>query len=427
MSNPLCPLIPSPGTLATDALTNRADQSFLVALLNLLNTLIGPEILSVPNSFVFGGVTVCIAVLIFAALVAYVSTVLILTLQRFLSADSINDLASKIAGRWCGHLFSLATLTLTYSNGISYLIIGADSITTWLRMAGLGSWGTGLRRSLVVLVYCLVVPVALTIPRRMDFINTASAFAGLAQILFVIAIIIRGANYFHSHTFNPTCETGIFNLGFFNAFSIYSTLFALPSLILPQLQPFTPHLKPRYILLGTGFVLCGVIIVVPSTIGYLMFGIDTDPIILKSFPDSDSLIQAVRVGFFFVVNAAYVIQSLEVMTDLSEMIYSSHDPTVLPWRERSICLLLTNLPPIVVAMFMPNVRPVFEIGGALGGCLSNYFFPAVLYLRYTENRWYHWKSLPLLALAAFGIIAAIVGMYQGVVDAIDALRNHYTA
>jgi amino acid permease len=410
-----------PGAEAAATILAPADEPFIIALINLLNTLIGPEILGGPNAMTFAGVSISIGLMVTTALLSYAATVMVLNLQRFVQAESINDLATRLVGRWFGQLFSCITLALTITSSISYLIVGSDTVTTGLALVDAPAWRVGWRRSIVTAIYSIVLPVALTVPRRMDFIHTASAFAGIAQLFYMIVAIIRGVQYFQDNEINPTCETGFVNLHFFNGFSIYSTLFALPAVILPQLHDFSPSLKRRYWLLGAAFVICVTVDMVSSAILYLMFGIDTSSISLNSFPSSDPLVGICRVGFFLVVNAAYVIVALQIMTDWAGVIYDSHDPTALPGKQRIVCLVLTNVPPVLFAMVLSDVRPVFEIGGAFGGCLSNFFFPPVLYFIFREYKWYQWRGMLLLVFAAFGVVSAGIGTYQAIMDAVSEL------
>lgn len=408
-------------------LQQRDYQSFPIALLNLLNTLIGPEILGVANSMIFCGLSFSVVLLMITALLSYIGTIFILNLQHMVQAESINDMATKIVGRWAGQLFSAITLFFTFSNQISYLIVGSETICTWLSLGHLDSWTHGWRRSIAVLAYSLALPVALSIPRQMEFIDTASMFAIVAQLTFVISMVYKGIKFFsfQHHSIHPTCETGVLNINFFNAFSIYSTLFALPAVVLPQLEPFTPKLKSRYWLLGTAFVLCFTIDIIPSAIGYLMFGDETNQILYSSFDKSDILMQVVRGGFFFVVNAAYPIVSLMVTTDLGSMIYNQHNPRELPWNKRIVCLLLANSLPVFIAMILPEVRPAFEIGGAFGGCLSNFFFPPLLYLIQLRKKWYHPMSIGLILFAVWGFVAMIVSTYEAVIDAIESFKGAF--
>ena len=400
-------------------------MSFPVALLNLLNLLIGAEILGVANSFTFCGLTISLFLMVFTALLSYVGTIIILNLQKRVAAESINDLATKIVGRWGGQLFSIITLFFTFSNQVSYLIVGSETVCTWLSLGKLDEWTVGWRRSLVVFVYALVLPVALSIPKQMEFIDTASMFAIVVQLFFVSSMIYQAIKHFiiEDGAVDPTAETGVFGIQFFNAFAIYSTLYALPAVVLPQLQPFTPNLRSRYRLLGAAFILCFTIDIVPSIIGYLLFGAKTDQIVLSSFPANDILMQVVRSGFFFVVNASFPLVALSILTDLGAIIFNEHNPRKLAWKRRIILLFLADTLPVLIAMVLPKVRPVFEIGGAFGGCLSNFFFPPMLYFLQSGKRWYNPKSLGLIFFSLFGIFTCAICTYQAILDAIETFKG----
>jgi hypothetical protein len=414
------------GTLSANGIRY---QSFIVALINLLNTLIGPEILCIANSMIFCGVYISVCMMAFTAIISYIATGLILNLQRACGACSINEMATKIVGRWFGQVFSGINLCLTFSNNVAYLVVGSQQVCDWIRLAGpeYEKWTHGFRRSLVVLIYALSLPIALSIPPQMTFIDTASMFAIIGQIFFAKSVIIRSVPWFQSHqAFNPTCESAKLDIGFFNAFAIYSTLFALPSVVLPQLEPFSPKLGSRYSLIMAAFFCAFLIDVIPSTVGYLRFGKNTNEILVHSFLEdnrSDVLMEFVNFGFFLISNACYVIVSLQIMTDLGAMIYNEHDPKRIKWKRRIPLLFLTNIVPLCVAMILPSVRPAFEIGGAFGGCLSNFFFPAVLYWWYNGLGIWHWKSLLLGLLALFGLISMIFGTYEAIIDAVASFNR----
>jgi amino acid permease len=412
-----------------DSVSPNGFQSFPIGLVNLLNTLIGPEILGVANSMDFCGVYVSLFLMAFTASLSYIATILVLDLQKSTGADSINDMSTRIVGRWLGQLVSAVTLCYTFSCNISYLVVGAEQVCAWVRLFGqqYEVWTYGIRRALIVFCYSLALPVALSIPRQMEFIDTASMFAILAQIVFVVSTVIRGIPWFKEHQgFNITCESAKLDTGFFNAIAIYSNLYSLPGVILPQLEPFSPRIGARYLLVLSAFIMTFLIEVIPSTISYLRFGKKTSQIVIQSYLEynqNDLLMQGVNIGFFLVANACYVIVSLQIMTDLGAMIFDQHDPKKLSWSKRLPLLSLTNGVPVLVAMILPSVRPVFEIGGAFGGCLTSFFFPPLLYWWNSGRSFFHWKSLLLAALGTFGILTMFLGTFEAIVDAIASFRS----
>ncbi|OHT03737.1 Transmembrane amino acid transporter protein [Tritrichomonas foetus] len=392
-------------------------------MMNLLNTLVGAEILGIANSMTLCGLYVSVALMVITASLSYAATILVVRLQNRTGAESINDLASKILGKWGGNLLSGLTLCFTYSCQVAYLVIGAETVCSWFDIAKLYEWETGWRRSLVVLIYSLALPIALTIPRNMKFLDTASTAAIGCLVVFVIVMIVKGALWFPKHGINPTVESYNFGLSIFNALAIYAMIFALPAIVLPLIKPFHPSLRKRYFLVGSAFMTCFTIILIPSVIGYLMFGKSTEQIIFQSFDSNDLVIQIVRVTFFFVVNASFPVVGIAVATDISDIVFKVHDPATLPWKKRIIALAIADVPPLLIAMVLPKVRPALEIGGAFGGCLTNFFFPPMLWFMQSDKRWNHPSNILCLLFASFGLVSAAIATYQAFEDAYHTFKG----
>ena len=398
-------------------------SSCFSTMMNLLNTLIGAEILGIPNSMTLCGVYVSVFLMVLCASLSYAATILVIRLQNRTGAESINDLASKLLGKWGGNLLSGLTLCFTYSCQVAYLVIGSETVNSWLSLAHLDEWEKGWRRAIIVFCYSMALPILLTLPKNMKFLDTASTAAIFCLIFFVIVIVIKGGIHLHDNGICPSVESYQFGLNLFNALAIYAMIFALPAIILPLIKPFNPSLRKRYFLIGSAYMMCFTIILLPSIIGYLMFGAETKQILFGNFHDNDILIQIVRIMFFFVVNASFPVVGITVATDISDIIFHEHDPANLPWKKRFICLFIADAPPLLVAMILPEVRPALEIGGAFGGCLTNFFFPPMLWVKQSDQKIYHPTNILCILFAAFGVISAAIATYQAVVDAIETFKG----
>ena len=272
-------------------------------------------------------------------------------------------------------------------------------------------------------IYTIILPIPLTCPRRMDFLNTASTFAIFCLFFYCVVMVVKGAIFFAHNPIDETVETGVFNLGFFNAFSIDCLMFALPGIVLPLLIPYHPSLKKRYFLVCSAFIMCFLLTIVPGPIGYLMFGAKTDQIIFHSFPDNDILMQCTRVGFFIVLNASYPVVGMTVIAELFGLIFKNDCPAKAPLRQRIVILGLCNIPPALIAMVLPKVRPALSVGGALGGCLTNFFVPPVLWIKQSKEKWSHWSVVLNLMFIIFGVICAGIATYEAVIDAINTFKH----
>lgn len=397
--------------------------SCFATLMNILNTLIGSEILSIPNSFHFSGLIPSVILLTFTGIISYIATIMIARLQNRLNASSINDLATQLYGRKGGIIVSILTLTFTFSCLVAYLVTAGDTISSWLRLLHAPSWCKGVKRGIVMLIYSLILPALLTVPRDLTFLNFASSFAIGALFFYLFAMISKGITMFPKQGIDPTVESGHVTLTIFNTFSIFCVMFALPGIILPILIPYHPSLPKRYRVIGLAFIICYILTIVPGVIGYLLFGEYADQVIFTSFQDKDTLIQITRAGFFIVLNASYPVIGMTVMTELSNLIFRIPDPADLPTKARIICLLICNGPPILIAMVLPWVRPALDVGGSFGGCLTNFFIPPFLWLKQSQHSWTHWTSILSLLFVIFGIVASVIATYEAILDASNLIKE----
>ncbi|OHS94963.1 Transmembrane amino acid transporter protein [Tritrichomonas foetus] len=387
---------------------------FFGTVMNLLNSLIGAEILSISRSMRFCGLTFSVGLMTLTALLSYIATILTVRLQFLTRAENFNDLAVKLFGKWGSGALSILVLLFTYSCCVAYLIIGGNNIKSWLQLLNIGEWMEGWKRMIVMFLYSILMPVVLTIPKNIGFLSVFSTFAIFAVFLFSIAMIYKGALTLPTEGINPSVLTFQMNIHFFNAISVYSLMFALPALCLPLLKPVDPRISFRYRIVGTSFFSCYILVIVPGVLGYLLFGSDTKDIILDNFDNHDVFMQIIRFGFFVVVTASYPIVALTVAASLSHIIYKVFDPHTLDIKRRAIILFCTNFPPVLIAMVCPNIYPVISVGGALGGCLTNFFFPAVFWIKNSTLKWTHWTNILCILLAIFGFVSAAIATYQGI-------------
>ena len=391
---------------------------FFGTVMNLLNSLIGSEILSISRSMRFVGVVFSVLLMTIIAILSYIATIMTVRLQNVLNAENFNDMALKLFGKWGSLGLDILVLLFTYSCLMAYLIIGGNNIKSWFTLLKIEDWMEGWKRMIVMLIYSLVLPVVLTIPKNIGFLSIFSTLAIFSVFLFSVALIIKASMYLPKNGIEPSTKTFDVNIYFFNAISVYSVMFALPALCLPLLKPVDPRMRYRYQIVGTSFFTCYLLVIIPGVLGYLMFGEQTKEIILDNFADSDILMQIIRVGFFIVVTASYPIVALTVAASLSHSIFKVSDPHNLDIKRRIFILLLTNFPPVLVAMVCPNIYPVISIGGALGGCLTNFFFPAIFWIKNSKMPLYKLTNIFCIFLAIFGLVSAGIATYEGVVLAI---------
>jgi hypothetical protein len=145
--------------------------------------------------------------------------------------------------------------------------------------------------------------------------------------------------------------------------------------------------------------------------------------IIDTYPDGDPLMIAVRVGFFVVVSFSWPLTHPAVAASWGAMLYGVNNPIDLDGVRRVVVLVASNAIPLVIGMFLREVRPALEVGGAIGGCIGNFSFPALMWVIHSDKPKRHWSNVLAIGLFVFGIGTAILSTYYAILDAIDAFSE----
>ena len=153
---------------------SNSQVGFFGTVMNLLNTLIGAEILSISRSMRFCGLVVSVGLMTFTAILSYVSTILTIRLQNITHAESFYGLAEVLYGKWMTVVLSVLVLVFTYTCCVAYLIIAGNDIESWLELLHHKDWMEGWKRPIVMFIYSISMPVVLTIPKKVKFLSIFS-------------------------------------------------------------------------------------------------------------------------------------------------------------------------------------------------------------------------------------------------------------
>ena len=401
-----------------------AKVSGVSTVMNLLNSLIGAGILSVPNSFTNCGIFVSIAMLVIVAALSLIATFMVIILANKTGAIGLSELAFKILGKPGSLSLSILNLLFLITALIAYLILAGDSLFSWFKFGGIDLESSVWERALAILIYAIVLPIALTIPRNISFLKYFSTATVFCVIFFVIVIVYKSIAFMISNNgIEASVSYGKIDFTVFSSLSIYGLSFALPAVVLPPLRLYDTDPKKRKIVSTWAIILCTLLVCIPGVFGYLQFGTSCNSNILKSFPDNDIIIVIVRAAFFVIVSSAYPMVSQSVMSAWDQLIFKDAYPEKLPIKKRALVLLLTHIIPLLLAMFLPEAKPILSVGGALGGFLVDFVYPSVFWIvTYKSKGMLHWQNILSILFAIFGFVAAVISTYQGVVDAINSFK-----
>ncbi|EAY19880.1 hypothetical protein TVAG_129880 [Trichomonas vaginalis G3] len=219
-----------------------------------------------------------------------------------------------------------------------------------------------------------------------------------------------------------------FSLGKFKGISVFQSIallslgFTLPLCSLPILDKFNQELKPRRIALAITTTLAFIIVVVPSCLGYVMFGDQTKQVILQNFTDNKLFI-GVGASFFVAVTFSYPCLNRQILSSWSTIIYSEGDPFKLDKCKYAAVQFISHVFPVAFGMVVPNSGPILQICGAIGGCIVDFSIPALLWLVYRKPGWKSWDLYGCILLFLFGLVSCGISLYFGITDLILQVKE----
>ena len=390
--------------------------------LNLLNSTLGAGILSIPNSFTFCGLVPSVAILTISALLSFISAAMVVRLHTVTGLNSMQKLTDHSLGKYGNMIMSVSIALFCYSCMTAYVVMGTDIITSWAGALGFDLKGFWPRVATAV-VYAFCLPIAMTLPRNITFLSYISFSCFVALLMFFGGMCYKAFTILPSRGIDPTVETASFNLHIFNALAVHVLSFSLSGIIIPIIKNMVPSLHKRNIACGISFFSSYFIVVVPGVIGYLLFGAKCETTILNNFDDTDPLFVIIRIACFVVLVSSYPVLGLSLLTTYSSVLFKVEEQQTLPWKKRAVCLALENAPPLLIAMFLPNARPALSIGGALGGGITNFVLPPLIWIRIYQTKKTDPITWVMIAFFIFGIAASAIATYESILDAINSFSQ----
>ena len=214
-------------------------------LFNLLNCMLGAGILSIPSTFNDSGIVVSFIIMAAVAIITHYATVITLTLQHKTGANGFDDLAMMILGKIGSWSLSAMIIVFNMGANLAYLVLGVDFITSWFGFANIDVTSS-LYRALITLIYGLALPIALSIPKSLNFLSYISTIAIFFIFFYIISIFVKFG--IHVHDGLPIGKDLLIakaDIKLFSSISVYATAFSLPVCILPLIWQYTPNLKKR--------------------------------------------------------------------------------------------------------------------------------------------------------------------------------------
>jgi amino acid permease len=395
---------------------------FLSTIINLLNVLIGAGILGIPSTFDDSGMILGLVLMTGMAFLSWIATVMTLILQERTGSEGMDEIALRTMGRKGMVSLSVMILIFNICALIAYLIIATDFILSWLKLAKIDASGRWPRAGIVA-VYGLALPIALSIPKNLNFLASVSSVMVCLIVFYLVAVVYEMGSAVRDDGIAPSIKLGKIDMRIFASISVCALAFALPTCVCPVVCDSDPDVKVRNRACFWALLISLILCAVPAVSSYLQFGDTVDGNMLNTYQDDDKLMIAVRIGFFLCLTFSYPATHPPVICSWSELLFKENNAIDLTGWKRLVALVVTNAIPLVIAMLLPDMKPILEIGGALGGCIGSFSYPAVMWVLNSERPKTHWKNVLSIAFVVYGCATGILSTYYAVLDAIESFKH----
>jgi hypothetical protein len=294
-------------------------------------------------------------------------------------------------------------------------MIGTDQIQQWLTYTGLNvlkRW----KRALIVCIYSFVLPIAMTIPNKMNFLNSFSIITLVMLICFCILITIYSVKeLFFGSGLSSTAIGYKFGEKGFTSIGVHISTFALPIMVFPIMKNYNPSIVKRKGVVRVVFICTFLLVSIAASFSYLICGDSTKPDVLMSFEKSVMVI-LLQLCIFIVVTFTY---SSIVRSVINQLCYSwfgltnYENASVL---QKIFLISFVNIINVLLAIFISNSSLTIGLGGSFAGCFLCFSFPSICRLKVRKDSLLTVRNIFHIILIIFGIVLTLVCTAFNIID-----------
>lgn len=419
--------------------------TFMSATFNLVSTIIGGGVLSLPYAIDKCGVVAGGVFMMIAAIASDFSLYLLVSCSRRCGASSYEEIVCKAFGKKAQVVTMVLLILLTFLTFVAYIILTKDMTSALMERYVFNMDLSERGKNIVTLLFlCMISPILFF--RSINALRFTSIFSLLSILVLAIAMSIRAMQSFPRDEIQRESLPGI--KLFANtwsdqiyAFPIISIAYLCHFNVLPVYVELQQPTRQRLLkVVHSTMFSTWIFYLIVGTMGYLYayqqpIGIQDD--ILNNFSHHDDLINLGRVGLAITVLLSLPLLFLPCRSTIHRLItlvstfkaqnlhkqqnailnknaLHEHTPLLSPARPPStmyhIILTVSILTiSICIAFSLPGVAVVWSIMGSTVGILIAYVIPTISYLTirtqkpFTDLRKVSATILFLASLFAFTI------------------------